>query len=57
MDLSFSVKPADPDLEAWKGWGAHRVTIDGGGWAKYQCRIRISAEEVNLGLLEDFQYK
>lgn len=57
VDLSFAVKPADPGLEAWKGWGGNRVTIDKNGWAKYKCKIVISAEEVTLGRFEDFQYK
>lgn len=57
VDLIFSVKPADPDLQAWKGWASHGVTVDKDGWVKYTCRITLGAEEVTLGRFEDFQYR
>lgn len=57
VDISFAVKPANPNQRAWKGWAAHRVTIDSNGWAKYTCRITLGAEEAVLGRFEEFQYK
>lgn len=54
VDLTFSVKPTDPDLQAWKGWGAHRVTVGKDGWVKYTCRIFLGS---GGGGYEDFQYR
>ena len=53
-DLSFAVKPADPDLRAWKGWASHRVTADRDGWVKYTCRIYLSPRDV---VYDGFQYE
>ena len=57
VDLTFSVKPADPDLQAWKGWASHRVTVGKDGWVRYICRITLGAEEATLGRFEDLRYK